>query len=120
MALLGFIYEDVFPWHPNWRGGVTHPAVIARSAVVDHVEPVATGGAPLALENLVTACNPCNSIKADFSLELLGWELQRQSNSDWDGLLRFYPGLWHEAGSPNPEYHLAWMADLGVESETER
>jgi hypothetical protein len=35
MALLSVLYEDIFPWHPNWRAGDTHPAVIARSAVVD-------------------------------------------------------------------------------------
>jgi HNH endonuclease len=76
MALLGLIYPDLFPWHPNWRGGLTHPAVVSRSAIVDHVEPVAQGGQGLVLKNLVTACNPCNSIKSDFSLEQLGWELQ--------------------------------------------
>jgi hypothetical protein len=27
MALLGFVYPQLFPYHPNWRGGVTHPAL---------------------------------------------------------------------------------------------
>lgn len=40
---------------------------------VDHVRPLAEGGAPLDLGNLVTACNPCNDGKRDspFSIEEL-------------------------------------------------
>jgi HNH endonuclease len=113
MALLSVIYPEKFPWHPNWRGGLTHPAVISRSAVVDHVEPVATGGSR-GIENLVTACNPCNAIKADFTLEHLGWELQPAQSEGWDGLARFYRGLWEAAGRPNAVYHEGWMRDLGL------
>ena len=114
LRLVGGIYPDAFPWHPNWRGGLTHPAIIARSAVVDHVSPGSRGGEWLGLENLVTACNPCNSIKADFDLEQLGWELQPTPDSDWDGLTRFYPDVWLAAGRPSADYHVAWMADLGI------
>jgi hypothetical protein len=67
---------------------VTHPAFATRSPMVDHVRPGATGGDWASLENLVTACNPCNSIKADFELEQLGWELLPIANDGWDGLVR--------------------------------
>ncbi len=114
LRLLSAIYPDTFPWHPNWRGGVTHPAIIARSAVVDHVSPGSRGGEWLTLDNLVTACNPCNAIKANFELEQLGWELQPIPDWDWGGLTRFYPALWEAAGQPAAEYHRGWMADLGL------
>jgi hypothetical protein len=113
MALLGFVYPQLFPYHPNWRGGVTHPAVISRSAVVDHVEPGSSGGAWLDLDNLVTACNPCNSIKSDLSLEQLGWTLQPIKRTSWDGLVGLYPSLWAASGRPAANFHLAWMRDLG-------
>jgi hypothetical protein len=117
MALVGFVYPHLFPYHPNWRGGVTHPALISRSAVVDHVEPGSSGGAWLDLENLVTACNPCNSIKSDFSLEQLGWTLQPIQRTRWDGLVGLYPALWEAAGRPAAAFHLAWMRDLGCAVE---
>jgi hypothetical protein len=113
MALLGHVYPDEFPWHQNWRAGLTHPAVIMRNAAVDHVEPAAYGGTS-EVANLVTACNPCNLIKRDFSLAQLEWELQPVSDPRWDGLTRFYGALWRIAGEPNPPYHLGWMRDLGL------
>jgi HNH endonuclease len=82
--------------------------------MVDHVIPGAAGGAWLAGDNLVTACNPCNSIKADLTLHQLGWELRPVASDEWDGLTRFYFQLWRAAGSPRPDYHGAWMRDLGI------
>src|SRR5437899_12611226 len=26
MELVGGLYPDIFPFHPNWKGGVAHPA----------------------------------------------------------------------------------------------
>jgi hypothetical protein len=108
---------EVFPYHPNWKAGQTHPAFASRAAMVDHVVPGSTGGAWLDEANLVTACNPCNSIKADFSLEQLGWELLEIASDGWDGLIRYYPELWEAAGRPKAAYHGGWMRDLGLSSE---
>ena len=114
MELLGGLYPNSFPFQSSgWKAGVTHPAVVSRSPAVDHVLPVVYGGTDDD-ENLVTACTPCNSIKADFTLEVLGWEVQQVTDSDWDGLTRYYRQLWEVAGRPKPEYHAAWMAALGV------
>lgn len=117
LELLSDIYPDDFPYNLNWKGGITHPAFEARAAMADHVVPGSAGGAWLDDENLVTACNPCNSIKADFTLEQLGWELQPIANDDWDGLTKYYIRLWRAAGSPKPDYHRRWMRDLGVGEE---
>jgi 5-methylcytosine-specific restriction endonuclease McrA len=114
MELLAEIYEDTFPFHPNWKGGQTHPAIISRSAVIDHVNPGAWGSDWRTRDNLVTACWPCNARKGDLSLELLGWELLPVSEVEWDGLTRFYRPLWNEAGQPKPRLHGSWMQALGV------
>ena len=71
------------------------------------------GGSWTSEENLVTACWLCNGIKADFSLEQLGWIL-REPVQDWDGLANLYRDFWEKAGRPRPERHLPWMRDLGV------
>jgi 5-methylcytosine-specific restriction endonuclease McrA len=116
MELLGVVYPDAFPFHPNWKAGKTHPAIIARSAVVDHVVP---GGGPeggdwLAPENLVTACWPCNAAKADLTLDQLGWQLRRAPKTSWDGLTGFYRPLWELAGRPKPSLHESWMKALAA------
>lgn len=48
MELLGELYAEDFPFHPNWKGGQTHPAFLSRSPIIDHVIPGSTGGAWLA------------------------------------------------------------------------
>jgi hypothetical protein len=103
--LLGTLYPDAFPWHPNWKGGLTHPAIIARSAVVDHVEPGSLGGSWTDRKNMVTACWPCNAVKADLTLEQVGWSLRPIANSEWDGLTRHYRTLWELVGQPDEIYH---------------
>lgn len=113
MELLAFVYEDIFPSHSNWKGGLTHPAFIARSPLVDHVQPVSAGGDLLDPENLVTACNPCNAIKAELTLEQLGWTVRPIVRSEWDGLTSLYGALWERTGRPAADYHVAWMAALG-------
>jgi 5-methylcytosine-specific restriction endonuclease McrA len=114
MELLGELYPDEFPFQPNWKGGQTRPAILSRSPVIDHVDPGATGGDWRADTNLVTACWPCNSRKADFTLSQLGWALVEPRDPDWDGLTRFYPGVWIAAGRPKRRYHISWMRALGV------
>jgi hypothetical protein len=64
MRLVSVLYPDQFPYHPNWKADSTHPAFISRSATLDHVQPIADGGDPVDLDNLVTACWTCNRRKA--------------------------------------------------------
>lgn len=112
MELLGELYAEDFPFHPNWKGGQTHPAFLSRSPIVDHVVPGSTGGAWLDPDNMVTACWPCNARKADFTLQQLDWELRQPQDEEWDGLTGYYSALWDIAGWPKPEYHRAWMSAL--------
>jgi len=114
MELISSLYPTIFPFHPYWKGGLTHPAILSRSGVIDHVRPAAWGGTRDE-DNLVTACWPCNAIKADFTLEQLGWAVQDPPETDWDGLVTFYPTLWEIAGRPNAKYHRNWMFVLGLD-----
>ena len=38
---------------------------------VDHLVPIEAGGSPMAIANMVTACNPCNDGKRDLVLTQL-------------------------------------------------
>ena len=114
MELLGAVFGERFPYHRNWKGGETHPAVLSRTAVIDHVAPAAWGG-PADDENLVTACWPCNARKGDVSLARLGWERVPVNADDaWDGLTRYYRALWQAARCPNPKLHHDWANALAV------
>ncbi|HLZ20703.1 MAG TPA: HNH endonuclease [Ktedonobacterales bacterium] len=115
MELVATIYPDIFPFNPNWKGGLTHPAIINNSAVVHHVFPSALGG-PSAESNLVTACWPCNAKKGDLTLDQLGWSPRAIAEQEaWAGLTGQYSALWERAGKPKPVLHLSWMKCVGVQ-----
>ena len=74
-----------FPYHPNWKRGLTHPAFIELSTSCDHVVPVSRGG-PDSLDNLATTCAKCNYHKGEWLLDELGWQLREPTQRPWDGL----------------------------------
>ena len=80
-----------------------HPAYLLVSTSLDHVDPGARGGSWLEDDNLVTACWPCNTGKADLRLEEVGWKLldQHEVRSNWDGLSDATEALWERAGRPD-------------------
>jgi hypothetical protein len=100
---LSEIYPDAFPYHPNWNAGQVHPAYLLVSTSLDHVAPGGRGGNWLDEGNLVTACWPCNTGKADLRLEEVGWTLLSEANvrSDWDGLTGATNALWERSGEPD-------------------
>lgn len=100
MRLFARQYPEVLPYHRNWKAGMTHPAFMALSATLDHVDPIAFGGALSDPKNLVCACWTCNAKKSDLSLAAIRWELQPQQPTDWDGLSGAYRTLWEIAGTP--------------------
>lgn len=109
MRLVSEIFPDDFPYHPNWKGGQTHPAIPSRSATLDHVLPWTQGGTNDP-ENLVCACWICNRVKGDVTLQQLGWELKQISaDVEWDGLTNYYRQLWKLAGSPTGGDHRFWI-----------
>lgn len=75
-----------FPFHPNWRMDSCHIALWELAPTVDHVVPVARGGANDE-SNWVTTSQLRNSAKANFTPEELGWSMCDRGNiKEWDGL----------------------------------
>jgi hypothetical protein len=78
-----------FPYHPNWKTDVTHPAFWEIGATVDHLVPVTRGGADDD-SNWVTTSMARNSAKMNWTLAELGWSLQAPGDfKEWDGLIHF-------------------------------
>jgi 5-methylcytosine-specific restriction endonuclease McrA len=115
LRLLSSLYPEEFPHHPNWKAGQVHPAYLLISTSLDHLQPGARGGGWNDPDNLVTSCWPCNTGKADFTLDELGWTLLSVADvrSDWSGLTSRYRALWEAAGRPDPDYHRQRLALLG-------
>jgi 5-methylcytosine-specific restriction endonuclease McrA len=103
LRFLSEVCPDEFPYHPNWRAGQVHPAYLLVSASLDHVDPGGRGGSWLDEDNLVTACWPCNTGKADLRLEEVGWAILSEADvrRDWDGLSSATNSLWERAGRPD-------------------
>jgi 5-methylcytosine-specific restriction endonuclease McrA len=110
MRLVSRLYPSEFPYDKNWKADSTHPSFISRSATLDHVRPIARGGDPTALDNLVTACWNCNRRKGDLLVEEVGWSLVEPQDKGWKGLTELFHPLWHAAGQPPlSEDEAAWM-----------
>lgn len=111
--VLSHVLPGDFPFHPNWKTDLTHPAYWELGATVDHLVPVTRGGADDDT-NWVTASMARNSAKMNWTLDELGWTLHPPGNfAEWDGLLNWFlrftaahPGCltsgsmrqWHRAG----------------------
>lgn len=114
LRVLSRLHPQEFPYHPNWKAGQVHPAYLLTSTSLDHVMPGARGGEWRDLDNLVTSCWPCNSGKADFTLQEIGWQLlpETKVQGGWDGLTGHYRALWQLAKRPDAAYHSRWMRAL--------
>ncbi len=114
LRVLSRLHPERFPYHLNWKAGQVHPAYLLLSTSLDHVHPGSRGGSWSERDNLVAACWPCNSAKADFTLEEFGWQLLGETDvrSDWDGLTGRYAVLWDAAGQPDAQYHRRWFRAL--------
>jgi hypothetical protein len=79
-----------FPFHPNWKTEVTHPAFWEVGATIDHVVPVTRGGADDE-SNWVTTSMARNSAKMNWTLEELGWSMHPAGSlTAWDGLMGWF------------------------------
>ncbi len=86
LRLLSRLLPQEFPFHPNWKMSETHAAYWELFPTIDHVLPVARGGAD-SETNWVTTSMVRNAAKANWTLEELGWSLYPAGSiADWDGL----------------------------------
>lgn len=89
LRLISRLLPDALPFHPNWKVGSGHRLYWELFPTVDHVIPVALGGADEP-ENEVTTSMLHNMWKSDWPLERLGWTLHPAGDRrDWDGLTRW-------------------------------
>lgn len=90
LEVISMSIPDAFPLHPNITMANSHVAHWELYASVDHVVPVARGGAH-EMDNWVTTSFMHNLIKSHWRLEDLGWELlPRGRLEEWDGMIRWF------------------------------
>ncbi|MGH9871554.1 MAG: HNH endonuclease [Pyrinomonadaceae bacterium] len=90
LRVLSSALPEAFPYHPNWKTDVTHPAYWEIAATVDHLVPVTRGGTD-AESNLITTSMAHNFAKMNWSLAELGWHLCPAGDLRvWDGLIHWF------------------------------
>jgi hypothetical protein len=90
LRALAILITDAFPYHPNWKQSETHPAVWELYPTIDHIVPVARGGADDE-SNVVTTSMLRNSAKGNWLVEELRWPVERAPIlPGWDGLLAWF------------------------------
>jgi len=90
LRLMSKLMPAEFPYHPNWKMTECHIAYWQLSPTIDHIVPVARGGAD---DETNWACTSQlrNSAKANWLLEELDWQLQPPGDlQEWDGLIHWY------------------------------
>jgi hypothetical protein len=91
LRLLSEYFKEEFPYHANWKTGVSHLAYYELYPTIDHVSPVTGDNGTNDLSNLVTTSQLLNSAKAHFTLSELGWKLHASGKIDeWDGLTEWF------------------------------
>ena len=81
---------EEFPYHSHWKMEECHNAYWEFIPTVNHIYPVALGGAD-SEENWATTSMLHNSIKNNWTLEQLNWKLYDAGNyEEWDGLTALF------------------------------
>ncbi|MDA3833833.1 MAG: HNH endonuclease [Spirochaetales bacterium] len=99
LRILSLSLPTEFPYQTHWKTTETHIAYWKYYPTVDHIIPIARGGADSS-DNFVTTSQLRNSAKSHWLLEEIGWELHPEGNmNDWDGLM----GLTSQFVNQNPD-----------------
>ena len=94
LRMLSLLMPEEFPYHPNWKQSETHPAFWELYPTIDHIIPIARGGAD-DVTNIVTTSMLRNGAKANWLLEELGWPVERAAVAgNWDGMLGWFLLQW--------------------------
>jgi len=106
------VWPDELPYHVHWKASATHPLYLSHAGSIDHIELTPRRRYRIA-DKPGNGLLGCNVQKGDLSLARLGWQLQPQVPSDWDGLVGYYPAIWKVAQSKATEddarFHLKWL-----------
>ena len=86
LRLISLRLPDQFRFHEHWKSSESHPAYWQLSPTIDHIVPLARGGAHVS-ENFVTTSMLGNAANANWTLEELDWSLHPAGDlKKWDGL----------------------------------
>lgn len=86
LRVLSETLPNEFPFHPNWKTNECHDAYWELQPTIDHVIPIAQGGADDS-SNWATTSMRGNQAKSRFKLDQLHWTLYPEGAiEDWDGL----------------------------------
>lgn len=90
IKLLTIEFPDIFKYHGNWKMSETHLVYWELFPTIDHLIPIARGGEDNE-DNWVITSMICNSAKANWTIEELGWKLhEREELTNWDGLINCF------------------------------
>ncbi|GCE37832.1 hypothetical protein Rhow_000678 [Rhodococcus wratislaviensis] len=95
LRALSVIMPEELPAHPNWAIDQAHFAYWELSPTLDHLMPVARGGADDET-NWMSTSMLRNSAKAHWTLDELGWTLSPAGDyKKWDGLAGWFVEYLH-------------------------
>lgn len=90
LKVLSYYMPNVIPYHAHWKMEECHIAYWEFVPTVDHIYPVALGGVD-SEENWATTSMLHNSIKSNWTLKQLNWQLYEAGKfEDWDGLTALF------------------------------
>lgn len=90
LRLLSLYLPSEFPYHKNGKMTEGHIAYWELFPTIDHIVPVAIGGAD-SVENWVCCSMLTNSIKSNWTIEQLQWQLIPPGNiTEWDGMMNWF------------------------------
>lgn len=93
LKVLSYYLPDTFPYHAHWKMEECHNAYWELVPTVDHINPVASGGAD-SMENWATTSMLHNSIKSNWTLKQLNWRLYDAGDFEkYDGLTGLFTEL---------------------------
>lgn len=92
-------FPEEFPYDSHWKMTKTHIAYWDLIPTLDHIFPIAQGGADHP-SNWATTSMKNNSIKSNYSIEEIRWKLYPSGAlEDWDGLTDLFIRLVDENGA---------------------
>ncbi len=90
LKVFSIYFPDEFPYHSHWKMDQTHIAYWELIPTIDHTNPIARGGKDEE-DNWITTSMLHNSIKSNWSLEQIGWDIKECGDlSEWDGLTKVF------------------------------
>ncbi|MBR5262462.1 MAG: HNH endonuclease [Clostridia bacterium] len=86
LKIISYYFPEEFPYDPHWKMTKTHRAYWDLIPTIDHIVPIAQGGVDNP-NNWATTSMKNNSVKSNYSLEEINWELYPGGSlREWDGL----------------------------------